>query len=70
MSSLEKTTQIAIELLKKQKITDYEVSLGKSSGVSTKVRLSEVETLQYHLDTSFDVNVYIGKKKATHQAAT
>ncbi len=63
MSSLEKTTQIAIELLKKQKITDYEVSLGKSSGVSTKVRLSEVETLQYHLDTSFDVNVYIGKKK-------
>ncbi|MDP7553268.1 MAG: metallopeptidase TldD-related protein [Candidatus Thioglobus sp.] len=63
MSSLEKTTQLAIELLKKQQITDYEVSLGKSSGVSTKVRLSEVETLQYHLDTNFDVNVYIGKKK-------
>ncbi len=63
MRSIEKTTQQTIELLKKQKITDYEVSVSKSSGVSTKVRLSEVETLQYHLDMSVDINVYIGKKK-------
>ena len=63
MNSLEQTTQLAIELLKQQKVTDYEFSLGKSSGVSTTIRLSNVETLEYHLDTSFDVSVYFGKNK-------
>ena len=63
MNTLEQTTQLAIELIKQQKVTDYEFSVGKSSGVSTSVRLSEVETLKYHLDASFDVIVYIGKNK-------
>ncbi|HIC40218.1 MAG TPA: metalloprotease PmbA [Piscirickettsiaceae bacterium] len=63
MSSLEKTAQLAIELLKQYNVSDYEISLGSSSGVSTAIRLGEVETLQYHLDKSFDVNVYIGQKK-------
>ena len=63
MNSLEKTTQLAIDLIKKNKVTDFEFSLGRSSGVSTAVRLSNVETLQYHLDTSFDISVYIGKNK-------
>ena len=63
MNSLEQTTQLAIELLKQQKVTDFEFSLGKSSGVSTTIRLSNVETLEYHLDTSFDVSVYFGKNK-------
>ncbi len=63
MNTLEQTTQLAIELIKQQQATDYEFSVGKSSGVSTSVRLSEVETLKYHLDASFDVSVYIGKNK-------
>lgn len=63
MSSLEKTVEIAIELLKKQKVSDYEISLSSSSGVSTSVRLGNVESLQYHLDKSFDINVYFGQKK-------
>jgi len=63
MNTLEQTTQLAIELIKQQQVTDYEFSVGKSSGVSTSVRLSEVETLKYHLDASFDVSVYIGKNK-------
>ena len=63
MPSLEKTTQLAIDLLKKYKVSDYEISLGSSSGVSTAVRLGEVETLQYHLDKSFEINVYMGQKK-------
>ena len=63
MNTLEQTTQLAIELIKQQQATDYEFSVGKSSGVSTSVRLSEVETLKYHLDASFDVSVYIGKSK-------
>ncbi len=68
MNSLEQTTQLAIDLIKKNKVTDFEFSLGRSSGISTAVRLSSVETLQYHLDTSFDVSVYIGKNKG--QAAS
>ena len=63
MNTLEETTQLAIELIKQQKVSDFEISVGKSSGVSTSVRLSNVETLQYHLDTSFNVSVYIGKNK-------
>ena len=63
MNSLEQTTQLVIDLIQKNKATDFEFSLGKSSGVSTAVRLSKVETLQYHLDTSFDVSVYFGKNK-------
>ena len=63
MNTLEQTTQLAIELIKQQKVSDFEISVGKSSGVSTTVRLSNVETLQYHLDTSFNVSVYIGKNK-------
>ena len=68
MNSLEQTTQLAIDLIKKNKVTDFEFSLGKSSGISTAVRLSNVETLQYSLDTSFDVSIYIGKNKG--QAAS
>ena len=63
MNTLEQTTQLALELIKQQKVSDYEFSVGKSSGVSTSVRLSEVETLKYHLDASFDISVYIGKNK-------
>jgi len=63
MNTLEQTTQLVIELIKQQKVSDFEFSLGKSSGVSTTVRLSNVETLEYHLDTSFDVSVYFGKNK-------
>jgi len=63
MNTLEQTTQLAIELIKQQKVSDFEISVGKSSGVSTTVRLSNVETLQYHLDTSFNISVYIGKNK-------
>ncbi|BAS68425.1 metalloprotease PmbA [Bathymodiolus septemdierum thioautotrophic gill symbiont] len=63
MSSLERIAHTAIALLKKYKVSDYEISLSSSSGVSTTVRLGKVETLQYHLDKSFDVNVYFGNKK-------
>ncbi len=63
MSSLEKTAQLAIELLKKYRVSDYELLLDSSSGVSTVVRLGKVETLQYHLDKSLEINVFFGKKK-------
>ena len=63
MSTLEKTAQLAIELLKKYQVSDYEIVLESSSGVSTAVRLGKVETLQYHLDQNFEINVFFGKKK-------
>ena len=69
MNTLEQTTKLAIELIKQQKVSDFEISLGKSSGVSTTVRLSNVETLQYHLDTSFNVSVYVGKNKGQATSA-
>ena len=60
---LEKTAQLAIEILQKYKISDYEISLTSGSGMTSLVRLGKVENLQYHLDTSFSVNVYILQKK-------
>ena len=66
MNTLEQTTQLAIELIKQQKVTDYEFSVSKSSGVSTSVRLSEVETLKSYLDSSFVINVYIDKKRPSN----
>ncbi len=62
-SSLENTAQLAIDLLKEHDITDYEISLSSGSGISTAVRLGKVETLEYHLDKSFSINVYMGNKK-------
>ena len=65
MNTLEQTTQLAIELIKQQQATDYEFSVDKTSGISTTVRLSEVETLKSHLGTSFGVKVYFGKNTGT-----
>ena len=45
MNTLEQTTQLAIELIKQQKVNRLRIFSSKSSGVSTSVRLSEVETL-------------------------
>ncbi len=63
MPSLEQTAQLAIDLLKKYPVSDYEIALSEDSGISTLVRLGKVETLQYHLDKSFEISVYIGQKK-------
>jgi len=65
MNTLEQTTQLATELIKQKKVSDYEFTVNKVSGVSTSVRLSEVETLKSHLDTSFGVKVYFGKNTGT-----
>lgn len=61
--ALKQTAQLVIELLKQYKLSAYEMSLTSDTGVSTTVRLGNVETLQYHLDKSFDINVYLGKKR-------
>ena len=63
MMSLEQTAQQVIQMLKRHKVSDYEISLSASSGVSTAVRLGKVETLEYHLDKSLDINVYMGQAK-------
>ena len=67
MNTLEQTTELAIELIKGQQATDYEFSVDKTSGVSTTVRLSEVETLKSHLGASFGVKVYFGKIQVQRQ---
>ncbi|MFP6776191.1 MAG: DNA gyrase modulator [PS1 clade bacterium] len=70
MPKLEQTIEIAIDLLNQYRVSDYEISLSSSSGFSTSVRLGEVETLQYHLDNSFDIIVYYGQKKGTRLVLT
>jgi len=63
MMSLEQIAQQVIQILNRHKVSGYEISLSNSSGVSTAVRLGKVETLEYHLDKSLDINVYLGQAK-------
>lgn len=60
---LEQTIQTAIDLIKKHKASDFEISLLESSGFSTDVRLGKTQTLEYHLNKSLSINVYFGKNK-------
>ena len=60
---LEQTIQIAIDLIQKKNVSDFEISLVENSGISTNVRLGETETLEYHLSKSLSIDVYFGKNK-------
>lgn len=61
--NLEQTIQIAIDLIKKKNVTDFEISLSQNSGISTNIRLGKTQTLEYHLSKSFSVDVYFDKNK-------
>ncbi|SFV61317.1 TldE protein, part of TldE/TldD proteolytic complex [hydrothermal vent metagenome] len=62
-NNLENTLDLVFDLLKKQKITAFEFSLGMDKRISTAVRLGNVESLQNHINQEFNITVYNGKKK-------
>ena len=53
------------ELLKKYKISAYEINLNIESGLSTTVRLGNVESIQYHQSQNFSIDVYSDNKKGS-----
>jgi len=61
--ALERTVQLAIELAKQQGATSSVVTASFGSGLTTTVRLGELETVEHHLDQSLSVTVYKGQSK-------
>jgi PmbA protein len=50
------------ELLKAQKVTKFDISLGSNKGISTAVRMGKIETLQNHINQEFSITVYQDNK--------
>lgn len=60
--ALESNIQIAIDALKKNKVSGYELELAQTEGISGSVRLGKTESLQKYLDTNIGITVYNGQK--------
>ena len=65
MTDLKSTVDLVIGLIKQAGIGEYEAQIGAASGISTAVRLQQVESLQKHLSQSFVISVYNGGKKGS-----
>lgn len=50
---------------KKQGATSAEVGVNQDTGLSTTVRLGEVETMEFHTDRGLGVTVYFGQRKGS-----
>ena len=46
-------------------VTDAEVGGSASAGLTAKVRLGEVDVIEFHRDKSLAITVYKGKRKGT-----
>ena len=63
---------IAEDILKRAKskgATAAELSMQKGEGMSTEVRMGDVETLEYHRDQSLNLTVYFGKSRGSSSTA-
>lgn len=68
----ENLRQLAEDLLNKAKekgATAAELSLQKGEGMSTEVRMGDVETLEYNRDQSLSISVYFGQRKGSATTA-
>lgn len=57
-TNLTELAQVALDQIKKSGVTAGEVSIGESSGFSIAARLGDVETMEHHLEKSFNITVY------------
>ena len=63
---------LAEDVLKKAKskgVTAAELNIRKGEGMSTEVRMSEVETLEYNRDQSLSITVYFDKRRGSASTA-
>lgn len=68
LSRLDQLKQLAADILHQAKqlgATQAEVGMGVEKGLSTTVRLGDVETLEFHQEQSVGITVYFGKCKGT-----
>lgn len=57
-TNLTELAHIALDQIKKSGVDTGEVSIGESNGFSIAARLGDVETMEHHLEKSFNITVY------------
>jgi len=65
VADLERITQQALDDARQEGATSAEAVTSADTGLSTSVRLGEVETLEYHKDQGLGVTVYFGQRKGS-----
>ncbi|HEX8757026.1 MAG TPA: metalloprotease PmbA [Steroidobacteraceae bacterium] len=68
-SLLEDIAAFAMDEARRQGASQYEVDASRSQGLSTTVRLGEVDTIEYQRDRGLAVTVYFGKRKGSASTA-
>jgi len=72
VNELERLSEIAADMLKKARAAGAdgaEISASNYLGISTTVRMGEVETLEYSQDRGLNLTVYFGQKKGSASSA-
>jgi PmbA protein len=66
---LQDIAAFALAEARRQGASQYEVDASRSQGLSTTVRLGEVDTIEYQRDRGLAVTVYFGKRKGSASTA-
>jgi PmbA protein len=66
---LQDVVAFALEEARRQGASQYEVDASLSQGLSTTVRLGEVDTIEYQRDRGLAVTVYFGRRKGSASTA-
>lgn len=69
LNFLKELTKNVLQQAKQEGATQAEVSVTLDKGLSTSVRLGEVETLEFHQEQGLGITVYFGKSKGTAATA-
>ena len=63
--ALREAAELALTLAKKQGASTADVSLSKGTGLSVEIHMGNVDKLEYHLDQSLSLSVYIGQHQGS-----
>jgi PmbA protein len=69
IAELKKVVSLALDEAKKRGASQCEVDASQNRGLSTAVRLGEVDTVEYQRDRGVAVTVYFGKRKGSASTA-
>lgn len=66
---LEDAVATALTIAKDLGVSEAEVALGKSTGISVNTRLGEVENIEFNSDGSMGISVYVDQRKGSASTA-
>lgn len=66
---LENAVNIALNIAHELGVSEAEVALGKSAGISVNTRLGEVENIEFNRDGAMGISVYVDHRKGSASTA-